>query len=183
MCGDGGSGAAKVLGLLGLPNDTTMEKRLFGIIEDRISWKIQAAKILLENLTGEVRLSLNASFDENDFNLWKNALTDKTVVVTRYPKVVVSYDMAWQQRNSGHVYASPSGHAFFVSKFNRKPLSLVIKSKKCSYCAAFAKKNPGINIPINDCTKSQPIGCLEMVEAMYTKFNCIVDTICIDDNA
>ena len=35
-CGDGCTEAARLLGLLGLPNDTTMETRSFGIIEDRI---------------------------------------------------------------------------------------------------------------------------------------------------
>jgi hypothetical protein len=35
-CGDGGAEAAKLLGLLGLANDTTMETRSFQIIEERI---------------------------------------------------------------------------------------------------------------------------------------------------
>jgi hypothetical protein len=35
--GDGPTEAARLLGLLGLPNDTTMESRSFGIIEERIA--------------------------------------------------------------------------------------------------------------------------------------------------
>jgi hypothetical protein len=191
--GDGGSEAAKVLGMLGLPNDTTMEKRSYGIIEDRISRVIRETtdKILLENLIEEARLSMNASFDENDLKLWKNALTDKTIVVTRRPMLSVSYDMAWQQRNSGHVYASPSGHAFLVGKYSHKPLCLVIKSKLCNYCKSFAKKNPELDIPEHDCVKNhtgssssmEPQGCLEMVELLYLKWNCVVKKICCDDDA
>jgi hypothetical protein len=39
-CGDGGAEAARMLGLLGMPNDTTMETRSFQVIEKRISKKI-----------------------------------------------------------------------------------------------------------------------------------------------
>jgi hypothetical protein len=192
-CGDGGSEAAKVLGILGLPNDTTMEKRSFGIIEERISRVIKdnTQKILLDNLMEEVRLSMNDAFDENDYKLWTSSLTDETVVVTRHPKLSVSYDMAWQQRNSGHVYASPSGHAFLVGKHCRKPLCLVIKSKLCNYCSTYAKKNPGVDIPLHDCVKNhtgssssmEPLGCLEMVEMMFLKWHCVVARICCDDDA
>ena len=77
-CGDGCTEAARILGLLGLPNDTTMETRSFGIIEDRISRQVQhvAESILLENLIKEARLSMEASIsqDDNDFLLWKHSL-------------------------------------------------------------------------------------------------------------
>jgi hypothetical protein len=71
-CGDGGSEASKVLGLLGLHNDTTMEKRSFSIIEDRVAGGIQslAEDILLENLTEEVRCTATGP---NDFDLWKQS--------------------------------------------------------------------------------------------------------------
>jgi hypothetical protein len=61
-CGDGPTESARILGLLGLPNDTTMKSRSFGLIEERISPIIQAvtADILLENLTEEVRLTLTS---------------------------------------------------------------------------------------------------------------------------
>jgi hypothetical protein len=57
-CGDGSKEAARVLGLLGLPNDITMESRSFGIIEERIGPTLQsvAEEILLDTLTEEVRL-------------------------------------------------------------------------------------------------------------------------------
>jgi hypothetical protein len=36
-CGDGGAEVASLLALLGLPNTTTMEKRSFPMIEERMS--------------------------------------------------------------------------------------------------------------------------------------------------
>jgi hypothetical protein len=82
--GDGGCEAARVLGLLGLPNDTTMETRLFPIIEERVSVKLKKLtdEIFLENLMEEVKLTWEASpyhDDDNDFDLWKRALRGETV--------------------------------------------------------------------------------------------------------
>jgi hypothetical protein len=59
-CGDGGTVAAHVLGLLGLPNDTTMQTRSCGIIEERLSPLILSVtmQIMLENLKDEVMLTL-----------------------------------------------------------------------------------------------------------------------------
>jgi hypothetical protein len=54
--GDGGVEASRLLGLMGLPNDTTMETRSFLNIKDRISSFIQelSKDIPLENLVEEV---------------------------------------------------------------------------------------------------------------------------------
>jgi hypothetical protein len=54
-CGDGPTEASRILGLSGLPNDTTMESRSFSLIENRISPAIQQVTkvILLENLVEE----------------------------------------------------------------------------------------------------------------------------------
>jgi hypothetical protein len=196
-CGDGCSEAAKVLGLLGLPNDTTMEGRSFGIIEERISGKIQqlTEELLVENLVEEVRLTQP---DVNSFNIWKTALDplgDVVLPTILYPRIQVSFDMAWQQRNSGNRYASPSGHAVLVGKHSRKPVALVIKSKLCNYCSTYKKKNPDMAddaaIPMHPCTKNhvgssssmEPISCLEMVVSLYDNKHCIVESICADDDA
>jgi hypothetical protein len=193
-CGDGCTEAAKVLGLLGLPNDTTMEGRSFPTIEDRISRKVKQVTddILLENLVEEVRLTVK---DDASFELWNDALTTGVLPTALYPKIGVSYDMAWQQRNSGHKYNSPSGHAIFVGKLSRKPLSLVIKSKLCNYCSAYRKKNPDMEpedeIPMHPCTKNhvgssssmEPQACLEMAVSLFEDWRCVVDSICIDDDA
>jgi hypothetical protein len=45
-CGNGGTEAGRLLGVLGLPNDTTMEKRSFGIIEDTMAPFIKELKFV-----------------------------------------------------------------------------------------------------------------------------------------
>jgi hypothetical protein len=194
--GDGGVEAARVLGLMGLPNDTTMETRQFPMIEERISPFVQklAKDILLENLTEEVRLCFEASPDHHvlDFNNWKQALTDKTVVIppARFAKIDVSFDMGWQQRSSGNRYASPSGDALLVGARTRKPVAIDIKSKKCNFCSAWDrnKKTEG-DPPEHNCRKnhngssSSMEACLLMVVDLYNNANCIVFRICADDDA
>jgi hypothetical protein len=82
--GDGCTEATRLLGLLGLPNDTTMQGRSFGIIEERMSPMIQsvARQILLENLKEEVQATFAAMADkdDNDFQLWLNSFGDNATV-------------------------------------------------------------------------------------------------------
>ena len=105
--GDSGSEAAKLLGLLGLPNDTTMETRSFSAIEKRMSPIIRKLcdEILDENLIKEVEKSManDQSFTAEDFNRWKQSLQDPTAQLddAKKPKIEVSCDMAWQQKGSG----------------------------------------------------------------------------------
>jgi len=74
--GDGGVEACRLLGLLGLPNSTTMEKRSFTIIEKRIGPILQGLcnEVLSKNLDEEVRLYYGDAADNNGdllFDLWK----------------------------------------------------------------------------------------------------------------
>jgi hypothetical protein len=71
--GDGCTEAARLLGLLGLPNDTTMEGRSFTLIEDRLGPVIAKLTdgILNENLLNEVK----GTVDANDFELLMEAST------------------------------------------------------------------------------------------------------------
>jgi hypothetical protein len=133
--GDGGVEAARILGLLGLPNDTTMETRTFPKIEDRISGKIQelSKDILLENLTDEVMLLFDGN-NNNDLTQWQQALRDPTIVLDKLKlsKIDCSFDMGWQQRSSGNRYASISGDALLVVGCrSRKPIAMIIKCKRC----------------------------------------------------
>ena len=61
-CGNGGVEAARLLPLLGLPNDTTMESRTFPTIENRIGPTIRSLseEIFVENIVEEVRLTIHA---------------------------------------------------------------------------------------------------------------------------
>jgi hypothetical protein len=194
-CGDGGTEAARLLGLLGMPNDTTMETRSFGIIEERISEQVQALshEILHENLCEEIRLTIG---ETNVFTLWKQA-HEGTIVLDKnmYPKIRCSYDMAWQQRNSGNRYASASGHALFVGACTRKPIALMVKSKLCNFCRTWLRKHPDEDddeeIPEHECQKNhvgssgsmEPTSCLEMVIDLFDNKFVVVQQICADDDS
>jgi hypothetical protein len=196
--GDGGVEAARLLGLLGLPNDTTMEGRTFPKVEERISAKLQKLSrvILLENLTEEARLAFEANpvQDNNDFDQWKEALNKDEngmiLGIAKYAKIDVSFDMGWQQRSSGNRYASLSGDALLVGCITRKPVAFIVKSKICNFCKAWNKKNLE-DPPWHDCRANhggsssamEPVACLEMVVDLFDTKHCIINRICCDDDA
>jgi len=100
--GDGGTEAGRLLGLLGLPNSTTMEKRSFTIIEKRIGPILQRIcdEMLRENLEDEVALCYGDEVNVEGvslFDLWK----EDNLPVNLWPKLWVSTDMGWQKRSSG----------------------------------------------------------------------------------
>ena len=75
--GDGGTEASRILGLLGLPNSTTMQGCSFGNIEREISPVIQeyTAEIIMSNLKREVALKFGDQLDENNrllYDRWIN---------------------------------------------------------------------------------------------------------------
>ena len=198
-CGDGSHEAARLLGLLGLPNDTTMETRSISIIEDRVGPFIRdlATEIMAENLTKEVRLTFlkSANHDNEDFQTWCRSI-DKTVATvplndSKRPLINVSYDMGWQKRSSGHLHDSPSGHGLFFGKETRKPLLARLKSKLCNYCKSFERKHPDTPVPAHQCCKNhdgssglmEAHALLEMVTSMHDDWNCIVNQICCDDDS
>jgi hypothetical protein len=194
--GDGCTEAGRMLGLLGLPNNTTMERRSFSMIEERISPVIKRLidAILLENLVEEARITIEKSteLDMNDFEQWKQSL-DGTLVLSKrkYPKLRASFDMAWQQRSSGNRYASPSGHALFIGGYTRKAISMVVKSKLCNFCLTRERRHPGEEIPDHDCLRNhdgssgamEPIACLEMAVDLFNNRQVCVHMICLDDDA
>jgi hypothetical protein len=192
-CGDGGTEAGRVLGLLGLPNNTTMERRSFGIIEDKIAPLIKELNkdILLANLVDEVRAT--TAGNPNQLFLWQQSLEGNIVLEkSNYPKIRCSFDMAWQQRNSGNQYASQSGHALLVGGYTRKPIAFTIKSKLCSSCKAWTKKHGDDLPPLpHTCYKNhegssgsmEPLACLLMTEELFRDYNCVVDMICADDDS
>jgi hypothetical protein len=144
----------------------------------------------------------------------KPCLTDSTMELrkAKYPKLDVSYDMGWQQRSSGHRYASPSGDALLVGCRTRKPIALTVRSKLCNLCKAWEKKkkkkkkkkkilladnnNNGediglLEVPPHNCTKNhvgssssmEPLGCLDMVVDLFDNKHCIIKRVCCDDDA
>jgi hypothetical protein len=194
--GDGPTEAGRLLGLLGLPNDTTMGTRSFGIIEERIAVIIRELcdEIINENLIEEAKLSMEASTQDHlDFNLWKSSLTDKTLLLpeSKKPRVDASYDMAWQQKGSGHQYNSLSGHGTMVGNLTRKVIGLAIKSKRCNTCVCWEKKHPDIPVPDHTCWKThegssgsmESAACVELIVDCYRSKNCIIRRLCCDDDS
>jgi hypothetical protein len=134
-----------------------MMNRSFGIIEDRIGCFVRQLcdEIIVSNMDEEAKLSMN----ECDYNVWKMWTADETTIgqvpVDRMPKIDASYDMAWQQKGSGHQYNSQSGHGSLFGRYSWKIIGLVIKSKLCNYCEAFKKMNPDVEeIPEHQCWKN-----------------------------
>jgi len=138
--GDGGAEAGRLLGMLGLPNSTTMEKRSFAMIEKRIGPTLQRIcdEMLRENLEDEV--AVYCGDEENDqgvllFDLWKQG----NLPTHLWPRLWVSADVGWQKRSSGRSYNSLSGHALFVATLTRKPIvsdykSRLVMVEQCTRC-------------------------------------------------
>jgi hypothetical protein len=192
-CGDGVTEAARIVGLLGLPNDTTMESRSFTLIESRISPAIQQVtdEIILDNLVEEAQLTMEKANNGNGFRLWKQWMEHKDFALAQsnYPSIDVSFDMGWQQRSSGVRYNSQSGHALLVGGLSRKPICLAIKSKRCNFCITWKANNKDIVeaaeldggeellMPWHQCTKNhvgssgamEAPACLEMVVELFDK--------------
>jgi hypothetical protein len=203
--GDGCSEAGRMLGLLGLPNDTTMESRSFQIIESRLGPIIRklCKDIIQENLEAEVKASLEESKkvnkDSTDIDkvmrLWKASLTDESIKLSdqQTPFVYGSYDMAWQQKGSGRQYNSNSGHGTMMGMHTRKVIALGVRSKLCNKCDTFKKKFPLLPLPYHQsCFKNhegssgamEAAVCLELVVVhLSEKMNVGVRRLCCDDDS
>ena len=66
-----------------------------------------------------------------------------------------------------------------------------VKSKICSVCSAFAKKNPGVDTPEHHCVKNyvgtsgamEPVACSDMLVRLHEKYHVDIELICMDDDA
>jgi hypothetical protein len=125
-----------------------MKSRSFSMIEERLGpfiWLL-CKDVIIDNLIEEVRLLMEIDNNLDYFPTWKSALTDDSIVLdeTKLPKVDASYDMAWQQKGSGHQYNSQSGHGSLMGSLSRGVIGLVIKSTLCNQCNTCRKKNPAL---------------------------------------
>ena len=190
--GDGGKEASKLLGLLGLPNTTTMEKRSWPTIERSISPVIQKVtdEIMEENLHMAVEHHYGDRTSEDGkrlFDCWKDhhpLLEDN-----EKPKINVSADMGWQGRSSGVQYNSASGHASLVEQETRLVVALDIKSKICNVCTWY--EGTDRDIRPHECVKNhvgssgsmEPQAILDMVVDLYDRKSVVTDTIITDDDS
>jgi len=193
--GDGGAEAQRLLGLLGLPNVTTMYKRSFGIIQQRIAPVVAELTnaVLTDNLNREVRLCYDNRLDDDGvplFDKWKDGnLCNQP---EKWPVLTVSTDMAWQQRACGKQYNSCSGHCLFVGQLTRKPLAKQIYSRSCSVCRGFYRKHEvHEQVPEHECVKNydgssgsmEPMAVLDMYISLYDQKSVVVGRIVTDDDS
>jgi hypothetical protein len=108
--GDGHTEAGRLLGLLGLPNNTTMMNRSFGIIEDRVGPYIRKLcdEIIRDNLEEEARLSMN----EVDYNIWKMWLSNVEAATVHLDRFL----RALHSGNAQKTRKDTNLHAFFTKK-------------------------------------------------------------------
>jgi len=191
--GDGGAKAGRTLGMLGLPNSTTMEKRSFTIIEQRLAPTRQqlGKKILLENLDEEVEIYYGGEVDADGnllFDLWK----DKTLPQALWPTLMVSTDMGWQKRSSGRNCFSLSGHALFVAMLTRKPIALATKHKVCRHCKMwYTRHTVDEQVPEHECVVNhtgssgsmEAKAVLDMHVQLFEESQVIVETFVTDDDS
>ncbi len=146
MMGDGATEASKLLGLLGLPRDTSMESGTFKNMEERLAPFIEQLKdsIILENIIQEVKLT--GQLSEDDFNWWVRSIQPgyegMAFPPALYPKIKAGFDAAWQQAGSQHTCDSPSGHGTLFGAGTGKCLGIGIKSKLCNWCHHCMRRNP-----------------------------------------
>jgi hypothetical protein len=191
--GDGATEAGRMLGFLGLPNDTTMTNRSFGMIEERVGPFIRQImdEIIDENVVEEARLSMN----EFDFTVWKTHRNDPSLgelPTDRMPQIDASYDMAWQQKGSGHSYCSQSGHGTLFGSRSRKLLGIAIKSRLCWFCTKHMTKNPeATEVPAHECWKNhdgsagsmEAAGAVQVVVDSFEKKKIVIRRLCCDDDS
>ena len=158
--GDGGTEAAHLLGLLGLPNSTTMGGSSFGAIEKQIGptvlQKIADELVYGRHLSESVRLFYKedvysdptSDFDGVSlFQLWQEGKLNERKEL--WPRLTVSADMGWQGRASGNSFNSMSGDAVLVDAATRKPVAWFVTSRGCSFCSGW-KRSKKKDDPVGD---------------------------------
>ena len=187
--GNGGKEAERLLGFLGLPNSTTMEKRSFPTIEGRIAPVISdiTEEILRENLVNSVK-EYYGDRTYNGLSLYDQWLSNEVQLpIDQLPQLTCSADMGWQKRSSGRRYDSLSGHSFLIEASTRKPIAWCLKSKTCSICVrnkAGAPREHKCTINHEGSSGSmEPMAILEMVVSLYDQQKVLVKTIVTDDDS
>ena len=147
--GGGATDTATHLAYLDLPRSSAMGNKGFDSVGFDIGKVLQnlAMEAMEDGLLEEIRLTL-----EEKMKQWGNQphpkqekpLTyDEYVALPSkqrpYIDIVVSFDMGWQKKGSGHTYDSISGHAFMSGARARKILACMICCKLCGVCTVTEK--------------------------------------------
>jgi len=191
--GDGGTEAARVLGLCGLPNSTTMQSRTFGTIESTIYPVIEGItdSILFSNLKEEVALTFGDQVDDQGVKLFQLWL-DKKLPKELWPVICCGGDMGWSQKGSGRTFNSNSGHALFIANLTRKPVAKHVCCKSCKKCKSWYRYHAADEEPPeHECVTNfdgssgsmEPEAMLEMYKTLHDNYQTIIGTIVTDDDS
>ena len=91
--------------------------------------------------------------------------------------IIASYDMGWNQRATGRIYDSLSGHGFLIGCRSGKVIALGVRSKKCAKCTAANKRNTTVQPHFCTVNHEGPSGSMEAKMALdltvdlHAKFN------------
>ena len=192
-CGDGPTEAGRFLGLLGLPNNTTMKSRSFGNIERELSPVLQSYtdEIILQNIRNEVKATFGDSVDDNNNKLCDLWLK-KELPKEQWPKVDGCADMGWQQKGSGRRRNSKSGHAFVIGMRTRLVIGKEVCSKGCGYCKHWYTRNAiDVEPPEHQCFVNhvgssgsmEPVAVLNMHKRLCDEHQVIVHRFVCDDDS
>ena len=190
--GDGGTEAARLLGMLGLPNSTTMQSRSFGNIERMLSPAIQGytEEILQTNLEQEVALILSDRTDEKGDSLFTMWMENK-LIEPLWPRMDGCADMGWQQKGAGRKRDSKSGHAVTIAMLTRKAVEVETCSNGCGYCKTWRTRHTVDEPPLphrcfinhdGSSGSMEPLAVLRMYKKLYNK-RVIVARFVLDDDA
>jgi hypothetical protein len=112
--------------------------------------------------------------------------------VDRMPQLDASYDMAWQQKGSGHQYNSQSGHGSLFGRYSRKIIGLVIKCKLCCVCTSWKRKHgDDLEVPDHHCWKNhdgssgsmESSGAVQVIVEAFEKNKVVIKRLCCDNDS
>ena len=186
LLGGGGVEAMKLLGMVDLAWQG-WEKRTFKLMEEKVGVAERSVCDLAVEEALQLEIKLTLETEGKSYEEWL-ALPDGEKDKQK-PKLTVSYDMGWQQRSSGHKYASNSGHGFIIGGLSRKVVGMVVFSKLCSTCAQAEKV--GGSPPTHECVKNfdgssksmEAEGIVQLVTEAFNTRNFIVHVIISDDDS
>ena len=188
-CGDGGKEAERILGFLGMPNATTMEKKMWSGMESSVAPAIKTLteELLQENIAAAVEVFFSNK-EHNGCSLFEQWEEGVKLPEELWPQLTVSADMGWQKRSSGRRHDSNSGHTFLCDKETRKPLALDVRSEICSVCSRNKTGQPAREheCMINHTGSSgsvEPLATLEMVVKLFDDKKVVPACLIIDDDS
>jgi len=180
-----------ILGMLNIPGGYSLGKGDFSKMEQEIGKyeKDVALKALNKNYEEEVRQTmLDSGKTQAEYEAWgKMDVTERQKEENRVG-IDASFDAAWQKRSSGNRYDSLSCHAALVGKFTRKPVLLVVYSKKCGTCdrTPDGEDPPEHVCPCNvDCSSKamEPKAGLQLLTELWYDHGSYVNIIVMDDDS